>query len=80
MERAMTSDEKLKNIESQMKACEDGRTNVITCPYCGSQNVEPGPGDNPSLCCRLFAAAALAIIERQALEDSKRAVDRAIRN
>ena len=72
----MTAQAKIANVEAQIEACEAGRTNVITCPYCGTQNWEPGPDDSPALCCRLFAAAALAIIERQAIEEQKRIAER----
>ena len=67
----MSADSKIANIEAQIAAVEEGRTNVITCPYCGAQNIEP------PMCCRLFAAAALAIIERQEMKETIRAVDHA---
>ena len=70
----MSAESAIASIEAQITAVEEGRTNVITCPYCGEQNVEP------PICCRLFAAAALAIMERQALEETIRAVERSQRN
>ena len=70
----MSADSNIASIEAQIAAVEEGRTNVITCPYCGAQNIEP------PLCCRLFAAAALAIMERQALQETIKAVERSQRN
>ena len=72
----MSAESKIADIEAQIEACEAGRTNVITCPYCGEKNWEPELGQSPTLCCRLFAAAALAILERQAVEEQKRIVER----
>ncbi|MGH9345050.1 MAG: hypothetical protein ACRD19_14980 [Terriglobia bacterium] len=62
----MTSDEKLARIEQQMRACEMGLAETIECPYCGGTNRE-----GAALCCNLFAAAALAILDRK--DESERA-------
>jgi hypothetical protein len=56
----MTSDQKIANIEAQITACQQGRTNAITCPYCNKQNVEGNP-----LCCNTFARAVAAILLRK---------------
>ena len=72
----MSSPSKIADIEAQIEACEAGRTNVITCPYCAGKNWKPEGAQSPALCCRLFAAAALAIIERQAVEEQKRIAER----
>ncbi len=60
----MTADERLRNVEAQITACEQGRTNVITCPYCMKQNVEGQP-----LCCNALGRAVAAILIRKDMQD-----------
>lgn len=60
----MTSEQKLENVRAQMKAVEEGRTNVITCPYCDARLMK---GD--MLCCETFIKAAMAIVERQGVQE-----------
>lgn len=67
----MTPDQKIANIESQITACEQGRTNVITCPYCYQQNVEGQP-----LCCNLMGRAVAAILLRKDLQEKAEQAER----
>jgi len=68
----MTSAERrLENIYAQVKACDEGRTNVITCPYCGGLN-KP----DVDFCCDLFGKASLAALERLRVEQSTQVVKR----
>jgi hypothetical protein len=60
----MTGEAKLNNIAAQIKACEEGRTNVITCPYC---NIATFAGD--AMCCKPIAVAISAILDRKELEE-----------
>ncbi len=43
----MTADQKVAYVEKQVTALEQGKTNVLNCPYCGEQNRE---GDCPDRC------------------------------
>jgi hypothetical protein len=75
----LTPDEKIENIAQQMRACEIGALQELACPYCGSINTQGQP-----LCCNLFAAAALAIMQREdaraQLEMADRIAEKALRN
>lgn len=76
----MNAEQKIANIEAQMRAAREKRTNVITCPYCAVQNIE----ENESVCCPLFAAAVTAILHRwdtqTRLDQVARVADMASRN
>ncbi len=67
----MTPDQKIENIEKQITACEQQRTNVITCPYCDKQNIEGNP-----LCCNAMARAVAAILMRKELHDKQEHAER----
>jgi len=67
----MTPDQKVANIEAQITACEQGRTNVITCPYCDKQNVEGQP-----LCCNALGRAVAAILIRKDLKEKAEQAER----
>lgn len=54
----LTSEQKLERVREQIRACELGAASSLLCPYCGAVNQQGRP-----LCCRLFAAAALAVFE-----------------
>ena len=54
----LTSEQKLEKVAGQIRACELGAASAMLCPYCGAVNQQGRP-----LCCRLFAAAALAVFE-----------------
>lgn len=75
----MTADAKVANVEAQIAALERGATDVLNCPYCRAQT-----SFGEAFCCRLMAAAALAVLDRK--EQSERAdllariSDRASRN
>lgn len=60
----MNADERIEFIEKQITACEQQRTNVITCPYCDKQNVEGHP-----LCCNAMGRAVAAILLRKDLQE-----------
>jgi hypothetical protein len=76
----MTPEQKIANVESQILACSQGRTNVITCPYCGEQ-VTSG---NKALCCADMGRTVWAILRKQAqaelLETAARVADRVAMN
>ena len=66
----MTSAERrIENIYAQVKACDEGRTNTITCPYCGGINKEDVP-----FCCDLCSKACIAALERLRVEQSTQLV------
>ena len=58
-------DPRIANVEAQINACMRGATNVITCPFCGSQNKE----SNDALCCADFGSVVLAILRKQAQQE-----------
>lgn len=62
----MTPEQKIKNVEAQILACEQGRTDCITCPYCRKANYNGNP-----LCCEKFGRLVAAILIRK--EDGDRA-------
>ncbi len=70
---------RMENVYAQVKACDEGRTNVITCPYCGGINKE-----DVEFCCDLFGKASIAALERlryeQAKETAERVMERHSRN
>jgi hypothetical protein len=73
-------DPRIVSIESQINAAMRGATNVLNCPYCGSQN----KADNEALCCPDFGAVVRVILRKQAqgecLDMAKRIADRVARN
>lgn len=75
----LTPEEKIENIAQQMRACELGALQELACPYCGEINKQGEP-----LCCNLFAAAALAIMQRQdtraQIEMADRIAEKALTN
>ena len=66
-----SAEKRMENIYAQVKACDEGRTNVITCPYCGGLNKE-----DVEFCCDLFGKASVAALERIRVEQSKEVVER----
>ena len=60
----MTAEQKLQNVEAQITAAEQGRTNVLNCPYCGKHNVQGEP-----LCCTSFGRAVAAVLLRKERDD-----------
>lgn len=62
----MTADERIEYLEKQMKALEQGRQNVLNCPYCQSQN-EPGE----PFCCSTLSAAVMAICDRKDFQERR---------
>jgi hypothetical protein len=61
----MNAEKRLENIYAQVKACDEGRTNTITCPYCAGINQ-----DGVDFCCKLFGQAAIAALERLRVEQA----------
>jgi hypothetical protein len=55
-------DPKIANIEAQINAAMQGRTNIITCPYCGVQN----HAGRDRLCCEDFGLVVRAVLRKQA--------------
>jgi len=75
----LTPDEKLKFLHDQIVQVKQGDSSSIFCPYCGVRN-------RPSeeyLCCKLFAEATSAILDRMdktdAIEFMQKAADNATR-
>ena len=66
-----SAEKRMENIYAQVKACDEGRTNVITCPYCGGLNKE-----DVDFCCDLFGKASVAALERLRVEQSREVVER----
>ena len=66
-----SAEKRMENVYAQVKACDEGRTNVITCPYCGGLNKE-----DVDFCCDLFGKASVAALERIRVEQSKEVVER----
>lgn len=75
----MTAEDKLANIEAQVTACSEGRTNVMNCPYCSGHTKN---GD--TFCCLVMATAVYAILLRQAqgelIDHAARIADRIAMN
>jgi hypothetical protein len=67
----VTSDQKIANVEAQITACEQGRTDVITCPYCCEQNREQFP-----LCCEMLGKCVAAILIRKDMHDKAEHAER----
>lgn len=67
----MTPEQRIADIERQMRENANGLLDGIHCPYCGQQ-MERGA----KLCCPVFAKAANAILRRWAFNDAKAQVDR----
>ena len=72
----MTPEQKIANVEAQIKAAEQGRTNILNCPYCGAQNKE----DAPSLCCETLSIVVLATLDRWAVDDERRRFEQIYEN
>jgi hypothetical protein len=76
----MAIDPRIASVEAQIAACSRGATNVITCPYCGAQNV----AENEALCCPDMGLTVRAILRKQAqsecVDTSKRIADAVARN
>ena len=72
----MTGEERLQSVEKQIRDCCHGKAKMITCPYCGCEN-RP---DNQAVCCRSFASATWAVLQRMALEDVQSHVDQVMSN
>ena len=62
-EEMNSAERRIENVYAQVKACDEGRTNVITCPYCGGLNKE-----DVDFCCELFGQASIAALERLRVE------------
>lgn len=56
----MTPEDKMASVARQIQECMRGDSQVITCPYCLSEN----NSDNHALCCELFGKAVSAVLER----------------
>lgn len=73
-------DPRIKSAEAQINAARRGATNVITCPYCSTQN----KAENEALCCADFGAVVIAILRKQAqqelIDSARRIADAVARN
>lgn len=81
----MTPEQKIADIERQMKACEEGRTNALNCPYCGTQTMmKPDPTDTDypldMLCCDTLSIAVLAILDRWAADSERQRFEQIYEN
>ena len=54
--KELTPEQKIAWVEAQIH----GLAQIITCPYCGADNVE----GNESLCCDLMGKAVAAVLDR----------------
>lgn len=55
----------------QIAAYENGEQQSITCPYCAGVN-----RDGERFCCRMFAKASIAALERLRVEQAREQVER----
>ncbi len=73
-------DPRIVSVESQINAAMRGATNVLNCPYCGSQN----KAENEALCCVDFGAVVTAVLRKQAqgecIDQAKRIAEAVARN
>ena len=60
----MTSEEKIANVNAQLDAIIEERTNVLHCPYCETNNQQ-----GEELCCMTLAKAIEAILDRKHVHD-----------
>lgn len=80
----MTSEEKLENLRTQVRAAEDGLTQIIVCPYCDSElDFSPSyvatHGEVPT-CCETFALAIIAILQRVEMQEASKLGERIRQN
>lgn len=67
----LTPEQKIEYVANQIRACEIGAIQELDCPYCHASNRRGEP-----LCCNLFAAAALAILQREDLRERSELAER----
>lgn len=63
--------QRIENIMDQLRAYENGKQHSITCPYCAGINRE-----GVDFCCRMFASASIAALERLRVEESTEVVQK----
>ena len=63
--------ERIQNIMDQLRAYENGEQHSITCPYCAGINRE-----GADFCCKMFAQASIAALERLRVEQSTEVCER----
>jgi len=68
---ATRAEQRIQNIMDQLRAYESGDQSYITCPYCSRINRE-----GKSFCCKMFAKASIAALERIRVEDSAKVVQK----
>lgn len=66
-----TTDEKLKSLESQVRAVRLGLAESIQCPYCGQWNTE-----GADLCCNTYLRTMIAVCDRLDVTEAIELTDR----
>ena len=62
----MKPEQKLQFLEDQILQIRAGELKWLLCPYCGTENLPT----NEHLCCKLFADATAAILDRLDKQDA----------
>lgn len=77
----MTADQKIINVEAQIRAILRGATNCLNCPYCGDQNF-PAPEGEPEspMCCPDMAQTVNAVTDKLQSNELLDAADRISQN
>jgi hypothetical protein len=65
------TEDKLKNLESQVRAVRLGLADAIECPYCGQWNRE-----GASLCCNTYLRTMIAVCDRLDVTEALELTDR----
>ena len=73
-------DPRIASVEAQINACMRGATDVINCPFCGSQN----RAEYEALCCPDMGSTVRVILRKQAqrecLDNAERILEIVSRN
>jgi hypothetical protein len=68
----MTVEEKITQVEKQIRRLINGGRQIVACPFCDRLNAKGAP-----FCCESFAAAAIAVLEDM---DSRRRIAHAAKS
>lgn len=69
----LTPEQKIQFLHDQIVQVKQGNASSIFCPYCGTRN---RPSDE-FMCCKLFAEASAAIVDRMDKADTIEFMQRA---
>ena len=72
----MTAEQKIINVEAQIRAMLRSETNTLNCPYCNSQNFPPPDGVESALCCPDLAQTVNAVSDKLQSDELLDAADR----